>query len=263
MRYVVGVFRFLWIILLIPVLVWVVVWVLPRSDPRRFKEVVAAWCRRLLKGMGVSVSHTGREMPSDAEEGVLILSNHSSFLDIFAVDSLSYARFVAKSEIASWPFFGRIARGVRTLFIERGHRKAILQIASEMKKAFGQGDNVIFFPEGTTSPGDRLLPLHANLIEAAVQTHTAIQPIVLKYTSQGKRTTRMAYTGSKSIFRCLWDIVTTPDAAVEVEVLEQLPAGSGDRHEVCTKVSGMMSRALGVADPAAEARKRFPPRIAQ
>ena len=263
MRYVTGLFRYLWIFVLIPALVYVVVWVLPRSNPEQFKATVSRWSRRLLKGMGVSVKHTGRIMPPQTGQGLLILSNHCSFIDIFAVDSLSYARFVAKSEIASWPVFGRIARGVRTLFIERGHRKAILQIAAEMEKAFDQGDNVIFFPEGTTSPGDRLLPLHANLIEAAVQTNTEIQPVVLKYTSRGQRTTRMAYTGSKSIFRCLWDIVTTPDAAVEVEVLERLPAGSGDRHQVCSRVSGMMSKALGVADPAQNARRHLPERLAR
>ena len=87
MRYVTGLFRYLWIFVLIPALVYVVVWVLPRSNPEQFKATVSRWSRRLLKGMGVSVKHTGRITPPQTGQGLLILSNHCSFIDIFAVDT--------------------------------------------------------------------------------------------------------------------------------------------------------------------------------
>ncbi len=252
MNYLMGIFRFFAILLMIPVILVVTGLRLPRLSEDAYRAEVALWCRRLLAAMGVAVSHSGRPVRHAApgEEGILLLSNHVSFIDIFAIDTLLCSRFVAKAEIGNWPVFGSIAKSVRTIFIDRANRRSIIAIAEKMESVLKGGENVIFFPEGTTGPGDRLLPLHANLIEAAVATGATVQPVVLKYTSRGERTTRLAYTDI-SIFRCLWNVVTTPRAAIEVEVLSPIEPRGRNRHEICREVSAMMARALGVEDPLA------------
>lgn len=260
MNYLRGSWRFLRIILLIPFLFVLAGYFFPKATEERYRALVQTWARRLLACMGLRVELKGAfpAFPEGGSRGYLLLCNHTSFLDIFAVDSFFCSRFVAKMEISRWPLFGAIARGVRTIFIDRGHKRGILGILEQMETVIKKGENVIFFPEGTTSPGDRLLPLHSNLFEAAVATGAEILPVVLSYTTGGKRTTHMAYTGNVSIFECLWNVVTTPDAAIEVQVLPVIENNGRNRHELCREASRVMSAALGVADPAEPAAASKP-----
>ena len=258
MNYLTGALRFILIVISIPFFMFVAGVRFPKAEEAEYRKLVETWCRRLLAMLGVRVSYTGRPLrhPAPGEKGYLLLSNHISFLDIFSIDTLICSRFVAKAEISRWPAFGTIAKGVRSIFIERGNRRAILAIAEQMESALNRGENVIFFPEGTTSLGNTLLPLHANLIEAAVATGATVQPLVLRYKSRGKLTTRMSYAGDVSIFHCLWNVVTTPDATVEVEVLDPIDPAGKNRHQICREVSARMAAALGVRDPAIEEERR-------
>lgn len=256
MNYFRGSFRFLRIILLIPFLFVLAGYFFPKATEERYRELVQTWSKRLLACMGLRVRVKGElpEYPKEGEKGYLLLCNHTSFLDIFAIDSLFCSRFVAKLEISRWPLFGAIAKGVRTIFIDRGKKRGLLGILEQMEAVLKKGENVIFFPEGTTSAGDRLLPLHSNLFESAVATGADLVPMVLRYTAKGEPTTHMAYTGNTSIFRCLWNVVTTADAAIEVEVLERIPSEGRSRHELCREASRVMAGALGVEDPSPEAK---------
>mgnify|MGYP002517934411 CR=1 FL=1 len=249
MNYLRGIWRFLCIIALIPFLFVLAAYFFPKTQEERYRELVQTWARRLLACMGLRVVLKGEfpAYPAPGEKGYLLLCNHTSFLDIFAVDSFFCSRFVAKAEIGKWPLLGAIARGVRTIFIDRGYKRGILGILEQMESVLKKGENVIFFPEGTTSPGDRLLPLHSNLFEAAVATNAVIQPVVVRYTTDGEPTTHMAYTGNISIFQCLWNIVTTPDAAIEVQVLPTIKGDGRNRHELCEEASRVMSKALGAS----------------
>ena len=56
--------------------------------------------------------------------GPLVLANHISWMDIFAINAVMPARFVAKSEIRKWPLLGTLVTGGGTLYIERGRRHA-------------------------------------------------------------------------------------------------------------------------------------------
>lgn len=252
MNYAVGLYRFIRMILMIPFLVVIAACVFPRKGEQEYRRLVQLWSRRLLASMGIGLRLKGPELRYEepGKTGLLLLCNHTSFLDIFAVDAFLCSRFVAKAEIGRWPFLGSIARGVRTIFIDRKNKRGILGILEQMELALKKGENVIFFPEGTTSPGDRLLPLHSNLFEASVASGADIQPLVLRYTERGEQTTRMAYVGQMSIFRCLWHVVTTRDAAIEVEVLPRFSVDGMNRHQLCRKASRVMSEGLGVADPA-------------
>ena len=49
----------------------------------------------------------------------LFISNHLSYLDIPILGSKFPMRFVAKSEVGSWPIFGFLAKKGRSIFIRR------------------------------------------------------------------------------------------------------------------------------------------------
>ena len=91
------------------------------------------WCCRIL-GFDVKVSgQLSRCRPT------LYVSNHASYLDISALASVVPGSFIAKSEVASWPFFGLLAKLQRTVFIERRsgrtaeQRDAIIRFDAEVE----------------------------------------------------------------------------------------------------------------------------------
>ena len=94
--------------------------------------------------------------PVEADPALYVV-NHTGYLDIEILGAALEASFIAKADVADWPWFGWLAKLQRTVFIERtraaagGHRNAIVE-------RFDQGDRLILFPEGTSSDGNHVLP---------------------------------------------------------------------------------------------------------
>lgn len=114
----------------------------------------------------------------------LYICNHVSYLDIFLLGSLVPGYFIAKSEVASWPLFGKLARLQNTLFIERNSRRARTQVDT-LQSQLLEGKNLILFPEGTSTEGTHVEPFKSSLFHAAEansETAIEIQPMTLAYT---------------------------------------------------------------------------------
>jgi 1-acyl-sn-glycerol-3-phosphate acyltransferase len=127
---------------------------------RKIPKLYHGWCRALF-GLHVELRGTiCRNRP------VLFTSNHSSYLDIMVLGSLVQASFVAKSEIAGWPLFGWLARLQRSVFVDRRPTQAAAH-KDEIQRRLEQRDNLILFPEGTSSDGNRVLPFKSALFAVA------------------------------------------------------------------------------------------------
>jgi lyso-ornithine lipid O-acyltransferase len=98
---------------------------------------------------------------------VLFVANHSSYLDITILGALIPGSFVAKSEVAGWPLFGFLAKLQQTVFIERRNRASAGKQADDLRSRLESGDNLILFPEGTSSDGNRTLPFKTALFAVA------------------------------------------------------------------------------------------------
>ena len=116
---------------------------------------------------------------------VLFVSNHTSYADIPVLGALLEAGFVAKAEVASWPIFGLCAKISRTVFVDRNPRLAVRQ-AELLKERLSAGDNLILFPEGTSSDGNFVLPFRSALFSAAAtrigDKPVVVQPVSVAYT---------------------------------------------------------------------------------
>jgi len=156
---------------------------LQRSVPVLFHRIVCAL-------LGVRIHQTGTR--SSADE-VLILSNHVSWLDISVLGAVAPIVFVSKSEVASWPVFGTLARLQRTVFIDRERRHKTGEAAGAMAERLRGGDAVVLFPEGTSSDGIRILPFRSALIGAVHHTigdathhkQVMVQPVSIAYVRFG------------------------------------------------------------------------------
>lgn len=121
---------------------------------------------------------------------VLLISNHTSWLDIPVLSAVAPLSFVAKREVGTWPFVSALARLQRTVFVDRDRRQAAGQSANEIAERLTQGDTVVLFAEGTSSDGNRVLPFLTSLFGAAKPPQgaaapppdTAVQTLALVYT---------------------------------------------------------------------------------
>ncbi len=154
--------------------------------PRRLPLLYHRFICRLL---GVRVRCIGA--PVDARP-LLIVANHASWLDISIIAACTPVVFVAKSEIARWPFFGRLAKLQRTVFVERDRRAKTGEVNATIAQRLAEGDPVVLFGEGTAGDGNRVMPFRTALIGAARDAiasagHVSqvwIQPLSIAYVSQ-------------------------------------------------------------------------------
>ena len=115
------------------------------------------------------------------DPSVLFVSNHVSYFDIIALGSILSASFVAKADVSAWPFFGFLAKLTRTVFVDRRTRGAHGHVET-IRARLDRGDQLIVFPEGTSSDGTRVLPFKSTLFEAARAANVMVQPISISYT---------------------------------------------------------------------------------
>jgi 1-acyl-sn-glycerol-3-phosphate acyltransferase len=153
----------------------IVVWTLPcmaiqamcLAFPGRAKVGFArfywAVCTRL---MGVRVRVIGEQSRAAGGRSVVFVSNHTSWVDIPVVGGVLDGCFVAKGEVAGWPLIGTIARLGRTVFVSR-QRVTTGRERDVMRQVLDRGDNLILFPEGTSSDGCRVLPFRSSFLAVA------------------------------------------------------------------------------------------------
>ena len=139
-------------------------------------------CRAAFVVLGMEFSATGTPMRG----GGAVVANHSSWLDIFALNARQSVYFVSKSEVAKWPGIGWLARATGTLFIERRNSAARAQ-KELLHDRLSAGHQLLFFPEGTSTDGLRVLPFKSTLFAAffAQNLHDImrIQPVTVIYTA--------------------------------------------------------------------------------
>ena len=148
-------------------------------------RLAVTYFRVLLRVIGLPVIHRGSPM---AEAGVIV-ANHSSWLDIFALNSGGPLFFVSKSEVSNWPIIGPLARFSGTVFISRDRRNAQIQ-KNVFEDRLRAGHKLLFFPEGTSSDGQRVLKFKPTLFAALFSPDLpglSVQPVsVIYHTVEGQ-----------------------------------------------------------------------------
>lgn len=124
-----------------------------------------------------------RVMGEPLRHDVLFVANHLSWFDILALGGAGRTAFVSKAEVGDWPLVGWLADQNRTIYVARQSRREVTRQADALGDALALGYPVALFPEGTTGPGDALLPFRASLLAAAAPgpERLRIQPVALDY----------------------------------------------------------------------------------
>ncbi len=137
------------------------------------------WSRAGLWLTGLRLVVRGKPVESGA-----LVSNHSTWADILTLRSVKLMYFVAKAEVRSWPAVGVITTVTGTVFIERKRSQAKQQ-ELVLRERLAARQLLIFFPEGTSTDGLRVLPFKSSLFAAFFHDHQGadlwIQPVTVRY----------------------------------------------------------------------------------
>lgn len=137
-------------------------------------------CRAVLAILGISYRVEGRGLSGAGA----IVANHSSWLDILVLNAGQRVYFVSKDDVAGWPGIGLLARATGTLFIRRERREARVQ-TEQFAARLAVGHRLLFFPEGTSTDGRRVLPFRPTLFAAfladPLREGMQVQPVSVVY----------------------------------------------------------------------------------
>lgn len=218
----------------------------PRADLALRLKLKQEWSNRLLTILGIEMVTQGTMTPRVA----VIIANHTSWVDIFAINALSPAAFVCKDDVRCWPLIGWLCANTDSIFIRRGHSRAARHVADEVRAALFSGRTVAIFPEGTTTEGDTVLPFHGALLQPAIDTGYPVQPVALRYRGpDGLPTARVAYCGDLSFGASLWRICSTRGLKVELATLPLIETGEVRRNALADTSRAQICASLASPNP--------------
>ena len=220
--------------------------VFPLIDGAERRARIKAWSIRLvaLCGVRVRIAHHQGAQPAPR---ALMVANHVSWLDIFVINSLHPTRFVAKSDIRSWPLIGWLCEKTGTIFIARGKLRDVRRIYQGLVASLHGGEHVAFFPEGTTAPQGTLLPFHANLFEAAIEAEVPVQPYAVRYLDESGRLHPAAdFVGDMTFVASIIAVLKAGGMTAELTVLPFIETSqTSHRRELADAARQAIGAALG------------------
>lgn len=231
-------------LLIIALLVLLPPYMMSVGPARRLRFAQRAFfCRLMLWLTGLRLRVRGQPCAGGA---LLYASNHVSYLDIPVLGSLLDASFIAKAEVKSWPLIGFIGRLTGTVFVRR-HAAGAKRQRDEIADRLARGDNLILFPEGTSTDGAGVAPFRSSLFgvidHADARAALLIQPVSLTYTRcadgtplQGPARALYAWFGNAALLPHFKRVMGMRGAEVVVSFHEPLPAAAYTDRKAVTQV---------------------------
>src|SRR5262249_36728657 len=163
--------------------------------------------------------------------------NHISYIDIMALGALGDFRFVAKSEVRSWPLIGLIAQRLGCIFVRRSSARSLSECVAQAAESIRAGRSILVFPEGTTTEGQFTLPFHSGLFDASIRAGCPTQPVAIQYHNP-----KVPYIASDTLAPHIWRLLREPVIVMDVifcDVLDQT-----DRHQMARQAKQAIDAAI-------------------
>jgi 1-acyl-sn-glycerol-3-phosphate acyltransferase len=208
--------------------------------------------RGVLLAMGIRLVVHGT-IPGPGR-GTLVVNNHTSWLDIVAVNAVRPMRAVAKKDIASWPVLGRLVSAAGSVYVDRAGLRSLPGTVATLADALRGGAMVNVTPEGTTWCGLTHGRFRPALFQAAIDGGVPVLPIALRFRlADGARTTAPAFIGEETIVDSVRRTAALKGLVLEVHVLPEIaPGRARDRHELAACAERAVDEVLVPASLPAE-----------
>ncbi|MFN0219392.1 MAG: lysophospholipid acyltransferase family protein [Hyphomicrobium sp.] len=210
-----------------------------RLSPKAARRFPHWYHRQVCRLFGVNLNVDGVVA---TDRPVLLVCNHTSWLDIVVLSALAPVSFIAKKEVDGWPFVSALARLQRSIFIDRAKRQDTGAAASEIMARLSGGDAIVLFAEGTSSDGTRVLPFKSALFGAVkrpdteAEHRTVVQTAAIVYThlygvpiARADRP-RIGWYGDMEMKSHAWALLKGGPLRVRIKVSDPVPLdGFADR----------------------------------
>ena len=202
------------------------------------------WSKTLVRCFNFRVVTFGQP-PTMNTTSTMFVANHISWADIYAINSIIPLRFIAKSELSEWPIFGYLVRHSGTLFIDRSRRKDAARIVEIAKHSLIEGNNIGFFPEGTTTDGTHIVKFKSSILQAAIDARAQVWPIAIKYPlPNGDVNTSVAYAGETTMAESMLSVLKQQNPVVELHFLNPLSNNYSTRQTLSDSAYSSISNVL-------------------
>ena len=131
------------------------------------------WARRLLPALGVDVDIQGHLRPDIP----LWVANHLSWVDSVVLMSLRPMGTIAKGEVTGYPLIGRWAKKSGIHFVDREDATSRAAVLASFRASLQGGRDMLLFPEGTTTRGEKLADFYEGGLRAAFRLGLPAQPL--------------------------------------------------------------------------------------
>lgn len=227
----------------------------PVLSPASRERLVRGWSRAVLLAFEVRLGVIGATRFAPPGRGTLVVANHTSWLDIVALNAIQPSRLVAKRELSDWFVIGRLATATGVLYIDRQRTSTLPRTVAAIAAALRAGESVAVFPEGTTRCGGELGPFRRATFQAALDADVIVQPVLLRFRlgHDGSPTTAAAFVGERTLWASLCRVAALRGLIVEADVLPELVAAAHPDRRALAKAA---ERTVGLANVGAVASGR-------
>jgi 1-acyl-sn-glycerol-3-phosphate acyltransferase len=216
-----------------------------RGNTRR---AVRRWFACLVRAFGVRVEvHGDARFQATPGRGVLVVSNHVSWLDSLVLDAVQPMAMVAKLDIRSWPLLGRLISAAGSVFIDRERLASLPGTVSDLSAALRDGLAIGANPEGTTWCGISSGRFRPALFQAALDAGVPVRPVALRYrVADGVTARPAAFVGAEDLVTAMRRVLRLRGLVVEVHVLPEIAPGRADNRRDLARIAEVdVAGALG------------------
>jgi len=206
--------------------------IFPSLGKESQQRTMKKWSAQLLRILSVRTHPSGIEA-TKGNSGKLLAANHISWLDVFVINASTPARFVAKSEVNSWPLVGWLVRRTGTVFIKREFKRDTVRVNEVVSNCLVTGEDVVLFPQGTSTDGTMPVSFHSSMLQGAIDVGAVLHPLAIFYhDGHGSRIEEVAFTGDMTFIESLWKILCLPSIDVSITYLPEIACAGAIRREL-------------------------------
>ncbi len=149
----------------------------PRLERRLRRGVMKGWGRLFAWTVGMKIRRVG----TPPKAPFFLVSNHLGYIDTFLMAGETGAVFISRDDVAGWPWFGPVARGINTIFIDRARRTDTLRVNTLIEEELAKGSGIVLYAEARTSSGASILPYKSSLLDPPAKLGIPAHYCVLHY----------------------------------------------------------------------------------
>lgn len=146
-------------------------------------------------------------------EKLLLVGNHASILDIFALGAQDNYVFITSTDMSETPVLGNVVRAGGSLFTDRKKKVTLPQEIKRFAETIRSGFKVVLFPEQSGTDGSNVREFRKSLFQVAVDACCTVLPVCIRYLrvdgeplNESNRSTVCWYKGI-NLLKHYWDLL--------------------------------------------------------